>query len=149
MLKIKQAEDFGLGFNCMTRLYMDDYEEDILDDIIKVCEEYLKWFSLRTIVCSLRDLVREYPFYWSGKKMPDEQVERYEKLIKDLTKQGICKSKQNMHCKRETVIIKEFGDDVGFTSSLFGKEKKFDRDTYCQWVVDNKLNCSYFVFEAF
>ena len=31
MLKIKKAEDFGLGFNCMTRLYMNGYDEEILD----------------------------------------------------------------------------------------------------------------------
>lgn len=62
MLRIKEAEDFGLGFNCMTRLYMDRYDEEILMDMLKVCEEYLKWFSHRTIICSLRDLIREYPF---------------------------------------------------------------------------------------
>ena len=45
MLRIKESEDFGLGFNCMTRLYMDRYDEDIFMDMIKVCEEYLKWFS--------------------------------------------------------------------------------------------------------
>lgn len=41
MLKIKSAEDFGLGFNCMTRLYMNGYDEEILSDMIKVCQEYL------------------------------------------------------------------------------------------------------------
>ena len=63
MLRIKESEDFGLGFNCMTRLYMDRYDEDIFMDMIKVCEEYLKWFSHRTIICSLRDLIREYPCF--------------------------------------------------------------------------------------
>ena len=36
MLRIKEAEDFGLGFNCMTRLYMDRYEA--LTEIV----DYLK-----------------------------------------------------------------------------------------------------------
>lgn len=37
MLKIKKAEDFGLGFNCMTRLYMNAYNKSmaqILTDTI-------------------------------------------------------------------------------------------------------------------
>ena len=34
MLQIKNAEDFGLGFNSMTRLYMDRYDEEILADMI-------------------------------------------------------------------------------------------------------------------
>ena len=62
MMRIKEAEDFGLGFNCMTRLYMNRYDETILKDMSEMCKEYLKWFSHRTIICSLRDLIREYPF---------------------------------------------------------------------------------------
>lgn len=51
MFRIKEAEDFGLGFNCMTRFYIDRYDEEILIDMIKVCEEYLKWFSHRREAC--------------------------------------------------------------------------------------------------
>lgn len=94
MLKIKSAEDFGLGFNCMTRLYMNGYNEEILSDMIKVCQEYLKWFSHRTIICSLRDLIKEYPFGWNEKPVPKQQAERYETLIKDLIRQAIGKEKQ-------------------------------------------------------
>lgn len=82
--QIKSAEDFGLGFNCMTRLYMNGYDEQILIDMIKLCEEYLKWFSRRTIICSLRDLVKEPPFYWRDEPVPENQTERYETLIEVL-----------------------------------------------------------------
>ena len=85
MQKIKLAEDFGLGFNCMTRLYMNGYDEEILEDMMKMCEEYLVWFSSRTIVCSLRDLIKDYPFGWNEENVPQEQSERYELLIKTLT----------------------------------------------------------------
>lgn len=139
MLKIKKAEDFGLGFNCMTRLYMNGYDEEMLDDMLKVCEEYLAWFSARTIVCSLRDLVKEYPFGRNEESVPQEQVERYELLIRNLTRQGISKEKKNSHYK-ESYIIMEFGDDAGFTHSIWGKKMKFDRDSFYQWVIDNKLN---------
>lgn len=139
MLRIKGAEDFGLGFNCMTRLYMDRYDEDILMDMIKVCEEYLKWFSHRTIICSLRDLIREYPFSWNEEPVPENQVERYEALIKDLVRQVIGKEKQRAHYTELRGIVNRVADDIGVTNSWWGKEKHFDRDSFYQWVTERGL----------
>lgn len=139
MLRIKGAEDFGLGFNCMTRLYMDRYDEDILMDMIKVCEEYLKWFSHRTIICSLRDLIREYPFSWNEEPVPENQVERYEALIKDLVRQVIGKEKQRAHYTELRGIVNRVADDIGVTNSWWGKEKRFDRDSFYQWVTERGL----------
>ena len=139
MLRIKGAEDFGLGFNCMTRLYMDRYDEDILMDMIKVCEEYLKWFSHRTIICSLRDLIREYPFSWNEEPVPENQVERYEALIKDLVRQVIGKEKQRAHYTELRGIVNRVADDIGVTNSWWDKEKYFDRDSFYQWVTERGL----------
>lgn len=139
MLRIKEAEDFGLGFNCMTRLYMDRYDEEILMDMIKVCEEYLKWFSHRTIICSLRDLIREYPFSWNEEPVPEAQVERYEVLIKDLIRQAIGKKKQRAHYTELRGIVNRVADDIGVTNSRWGKEKKFARDSFYQWVMERGL----------
>lgn len=139
MLRIKGAEDFGLGFNCMTRLYMDRYDEDILMDMIKVCEEYLKWFSHRTIICSLRDLIREYAFSWNEEPVPENQVERYEALIKDLVRQVIGKEKQRAHYTELRGIVNRVADDIGVTNSWWGKEKRFDRDSFYQWVTERGL----------
>lgn len=139
MLRIKEAEDFGLGFNCMTRLYMDRYDEEILIDMINVCEEYLKWFSHRIIICSLRDLIREYPFSWNEEPVPEAQVERYEVLTKDLIRQAIGKEKQRAHYMKLRGIVNRVADDIGVTSSRWGKEKCFDRDTFYQWVMENGL----------
>ena len=139
MLRIKGAEDFGLGFNCMTRLYMDRYDEDILMDMIKVCEEYLIWFSHRTIICSLRDLIREYPFSWNEEPVPENQVERYEALIKDLVRQVIGKEKQRAHYTELRGIVNRVADDIGITNSWWGKEKRFDRDSFYQWVTERGL----------
>ena len=58
MQKIKNAGDFGLGFNCMTRLYMNGYNEEILHDMIKVCEEYLKY--LISAICLIRRIWRNF-----------------------------------------------------------------------------------------
>lgn len=42
MLRIREAEDFGLGFNCMTRLYMERYDEKILQDMPSTCRRFVK-----------------------------------------------------------------------------------------------------------
>ena len=148
MLRIKESEDFGLGFNCMTRLYMDRYDEDILVDLIKVCEEYLKWFSHRTIICSLRDLIREYPFSWNEKPVPENQVERYEALIKDLVRQVIGKEKQRAHYTELRGIVNRVADDIGVTNSRWGKEKSFDRESFYLWVVENDLTAEVAIKEV-
>lgn len=139
MLRIKESEDFGLGFNCMTRLYMDRYDVEILVDMIKLCEEYLKWFSHRTIICSLRDLIREYPFSWNDEPVPESQAERYGALIKDLIRQAIGKEKQRARYRELREIVNRVSNDIGVTNSRWGKEKNFDRDTFYQWVIENSL----------
>ena len=139
MLRIKESEDFGLGFNCMTRLYMDRYDVEILVDMIKLCEEYLKWFSHRTIICSLRDLSREYPFSWNDEPVPESQAERYGALIKDLIRQAIGKEKQRARYRELREIVNRVSDDIGVTNSRWGKEKNFDRDTFYQWVIEHGL----------
>lgn len=139
MLQIKNAEDFGLGFNCMTRLYMDGYEEEILMDMINLCEEYLKWFSHRTIICSLRDLIWEYPFCWRGEPVPESQIERYESLIKALMKQAFCKEKQTFSCLNDREIVNRVANDIGVITSRWGKSKQFYRDTFYRWVMENDL----------
>ena len=140
MLRIKEAEDFGLGFNCLTRLYMDRYDEEILVDMIKLCEEYLMWFSHRTIICSLRDLIREYPFSWNEEPVPESQAERYGALIRDLIQQAVGKEKQRGHYRELQEIVNKVADDIGVTNSRWGKEKNFDRDTFYQWVMENGLS---------
>lgn len=137
--QIKSAEDFGLGFNCMTRLYMNGYDEQILIDMIKLCEEYLKWFSRRTIICSLRDLVKESPFYWRDEPVPENQTERYETLIEVLIRQVIGKEKKTFHDRELQNIVDNVFGEIGVIDSRWGKEKNFDRDTFYQWVTENNL----------
>ncbi len=148
MLQIKEAEDFGLGFNCMTRLYMNQYEEEILKDMIKLCEEYLKWFSHRTIICSLRDLIREYPFSWNEESVPESQAERYEALIKDLIRQAIGKEKQKSRYRDNQEIVNRVADDIGMTNSRWGKERNFARETFYQWVTEYGLTAEVVIREV-
>lgn len=149
MLRIKNAEDFGLGFNCMTRLYMDRYDEEILVDMIKLCEEYLKWFSHRTIICSLRDLIREYPFSWNEEPVPEKQAERYEALIKDLIRQAIGKEKQMARYRELREIVNRVADDIGVINSRWGKENNFDRDSFYQWIMENDLTAVVAIREVY
>ena len=128
-----------MGFNCMTRLYMNRYDEEILKDMIKICEQYLKWFSLRTITCSLRDLIREYPFHWDEKPVPEHQAERHEALIKSLIRQAIGKEKQEACYQELRGIVNRVANDIGLTNSWWGKAKSFDRDSFYQWVIANDL----------
>lgn len=137
--QIKNAEDFGLGFNCMTRLYMNGYDEQILIDMIKLCEEYLKWFSRRTIICSLRDLAKESPLYWRDEPVPENQTERYETLIEALIRQVIGKEKKAFHDRELQNIVDNVFGEIGVIDSRWGKEKNFDRDTFYQWVTENNL----------
>lgn len=139
MMEIKKAEDFGLGFNCMTRLYMNWYDKEILSDMIKVCQEYLKWFSHRTIICSLRDLIKEYPFGWNEKPVPEQQAEQYESLIKLLVKQAISQKKKKNYYQNEHCVTNDLADDMGVVRSLWGKEKDFDKDAFYHWIMENNL----------
>lgn len=140
MLRIKSAEDFGLGFNCMTRLYMANYEEEILDDMFQVCKEYLKYFSSRTIVCSLRDLVEDYSWSRSNQVMPENQKERYENLIAILTKQGISKEREKSRYRDEKMQIMSFINDVGFQGSIYGKGRNLTNEDVYLWIMENNLN---------
>lgn len=148
MLRIKEAEDFGLGFNCMTRLYMDRYDEEILVDMIKLCEEYLKWFSHRTIICSLHDLISEHPFSWNEEPVPENQVERYEAIIKDLIRQAIGKEKRAARYRELQEIVNRVADDIGVPNSRWGKEKSFDRNSFYQWVMKNDLTAEVAIKEV-
>ena len=140
MLRIKNAEDFGLGFNCMTRLYMANHEEEILDDMFQVCKEYLKWFSSRTIVCSLRDLVEDHSWSRTNQVMPENQKERYENLIAILTKQGISKEREKSRYRDEKMQIMSFINTVGFQGSVYGKDRNLTNEDVYLWIVKNHLN---------
>ncbi len=140
MEKIKNADDFEIGFNCMVRLYMRRFEEEILVDMIKVCDEYIKWMDHRTIVCALRDLIREYPFGWNEEPVPGNQMERFENLIKVLVKQGLSTERKVSHHRDEYAMIRSFSDLIGVSGSFWGKEKNLDDNGFCQWVLDNALN---------
>lgn len=91
----------------------------------KLCEKYLKWFSHRTIICSLRDLIREYPFSRNEKPVPENQVKSYEVFIKDLIQQAVGKEKQRASYRELQEIINRVADDIGVTNSRWGKDKMF------------------------
>lgn len=108
----------------MTRRYMDRYDEEILVDMIVLCEEYLKWSRHRTIICSLRDLIREYPFSWNEKPVPENQAERYGALIKDLIQQAVGKEKQRARYRELQEIVNRVED--GLAEEVAIKEVKED-----------------------
>lgn len=140
---IKEAEDFGLGFNCMSRLYMREYDQNILDDMLLVCEQYLPYFSARTVCCSIRDLLEEGYFYHTEHKIPDEQKARYDKLLKLLTKQGITLELARKDAGagyRRKQIITQYGYNAYFMRCYTGKNMFQSEEEFLEWIYDNKLD---------
>ena len=76
---VQDAEDFGLFFNCLTRRYLWDYDEELLDLIQRIMDRFLPFFSVRTLICSIRDLAegKDGVFCMCQKEKPKDQEERY------------------------------------------------------------------------
>lgn len=136
---IKSAEDFGLAFNCMSRMYMRNYEEKYLEMMVEIIDIYLKYFSSRTIVCSLRDFVEESRWNNKNKTIPNINKEKLDYIVKRLVRQGLMLDKLDSRCADDDERIFQFGQEIYFCNHWAGNSK-FDRNTFLNWVHDNKLN---------
>lgn len=150
MLQINKADDLYIAYNSMIRLYLKVYDEAILEDICKVTDEYAEWFSEKTIINALRDLLK--PTFWSeGIEVPKEQQEKCDNLIRALLKYGIAKEKRrdsiltqtslgNGECQKdEDFTILYFGDLTDCIGSAWGR-KYFNDEDFCEWIKENHLN---------
>lgn len=138
-MRIQCAEDFGVGINCMTRLYMRRYDENVLDQIVEVVDEYIKYLSSRTIICSLRDFVDEPRIYGNDVPIPENQQKRVDHIIKILVQQGLTLDKvKNKHYSEDERIY-NFGRDIYFCNHHNGNSK-YNRESFLEWVYKNHLN---------
>ena len=137
---IHGAEDFGLGINCMTRLYARDFEESVLDDILLAVEQYKAYLSIRTIVCSLRELVGENSLWGEERDIPPEQKGKYEKLLKTLVRQGLTLEKRKSQRKDENDQIVDFGRHTYFIDYYREDGKQWTKEEFLKWVKENNLN---------
>lgn len=71
--------------------------------------------------------------------VPENQTERYETLIKNLISQAVGKEKKDFQDRELRNIVNNVFDEIGVTTSQWGKEKNFNRDTFYQWVIKNNL----------
>lgn len=139
MKYIHEAEDFGLAINCMSRLYLHQYDEKILDDLLFTLDKYIQYLSLRTIICSIRDLLEENQFWGNDGGIPTEQEEKYQKALKILVQYGLTLDKKDSDTKREDARILNFGRDTYFITHNSCK-KGWTEETFLKWVKDNQLN---------
>lgn len=88
---IKEAEDFGLTFNMVIRMYMRHYDKDILELAVRICDVYICYFSSRTVIVALRDMLESrWLFNYSGDyTIPSDQEDMFEHLLRKLTRQII------------------------------------------------------------
>jgi hypothetical protein len=86
--RISDPEDFGLFFNCLTRRYLWDYDEDLLDLMIRIMDRYLTYFSQRTLICSIEDLTEGDRNIWRMERetVPENQQERYDHALMALVR---------------------------------------------------------------
>lgn len=138
-MRIKNAEDFGLGFNCMTRMYMRNYEEKYLEMMADLIDIYLKYFSSRTIVCSLRDFIEEARWNGENKSIPQSHKEKVDYIVKRLVRQGLMLDKLDSRIRDEEERIFQFGQEIYFCNHWAGNSK-YDRNSFLNWVYDNNLN---------
>lgn len=86
--RIQDPENFGLFFNCLVRRYQWDFDEELLDLMIRVLDHYLLYFSRRTLICAIRDLADCHRVFYKETRVdvPEEQRERYDFTLKRMVK---------------------------------------------------------------
>lgn len=147
--KIVEPEEFGLGFIYLTHLYKADYEEKLLGLMERTCDEYLKYFSSRTLISSLRVLSPNS--LENDALVPEPQRERYDVLFCRLFRQFVTLNKY-------TERVGEFFDasllstgiDLGMVETRFGVVTRKSQLEFQDWVIENELDipAEYILTEA-
>lgn len=136
--KIVCSEDFGLGFNCLTRRYKFFYEDVLLELMIRTCDEYLKYFSTRTLLCSLRSLAPNSCD--NDEPVPAWQEERYNKLFKGLFRQYVTLERRAEKKKRLfRAAVLNAGIDLGLVKTEYGIPLADSKEKFEYWIERNGL----------
>lgn len=145
--KIKNAEGFGLFFNCLTRRYLWDYDEGLLNLVLRTMDRYLAYFSIRTLICSIRDLAagKDGVFCECHEEKPKEQEDRYNLALMRLVKRYLSIELRGSTDKRWNAMrIRELASEGEFTEYYRSRENWTfpSKDAFEQWVYDNNLDVS-------
>ena len=143
--RIQDAEEFGLFFNCLTRRYLWDFDETLMDLIIRIMKVYLARFSKRTIICSIRDLAgyRKGLFGKLDAEIPPEQKERFGFVLKELVKRCLVidlKGCMDEWWKKMKIHdLASYGEFTGY-----GRNSEWEMfpsgDAFEAWVYENHLD---------
>lgn len=142
---VQDAEDFGLFFNCLTRRYLWDYDEELLDLIQRIMDRFLPFFSVRTLICSIRDLAegKDGVFCMCQKEKPKDQEERYLLALMQMVKRYLSmKLRGGTDTNLNLLQIRELASEGYFTEDYRQKEKWMfpSKDAFVKWVYENHLD---------
>lgn len=143
--RIRGSEDFGLFFNCLTRRYLWDFDEELLNLMIRTADRYLVYFSKRTLICAIRDLACEKDgiFCRRAEGKPDNQKERYGSLLMCMVRRYLSiEAGESTDGQWKNMKVYELASDGGFIGSFWpGKDCMFpSREAFARWVSDNRLD---------
>lgn len=147
--KIVEPEEFGLGFIYLTHQYKAAYEEKLLGLLERTCDEYLKYFSSRTLISSLRVLSPNS--LENNVPVPEAQRERYDVLFCHLFRQYITLNKYTDRAEKffDTSLLST-GIDLGMVETRFGVVTRKSQLEFQDWVIENELDipAEYILTEA-
>ena len=142
---IQDAEDFGLFFNCLTRRYLWDYDEELLDLIQRIMDRYLPYFSARTLICSIRDFAegKDGVFCMCQQEKPKDQEERYFQALMQMVKRYLSmKLSGSTDTHWNALQIRALASEGYFTEDYRQREKWMfpSKDAFVKWVYENHLD---------
>lgn len=137
---IYKAEDFGVAFNVLARVYMESADSEILLLMNRVCDRYLPYFSIRTLVCAIRDLQPVAALFPT--EIPEEDQKGYEILLRRLIRYYISRKAAGKELKGELAcILFDLTIVASLTQDKFGEIARFkDVADFSRFVRENKLD---------
>ena len=143
--QIQDAEDFGLFFNCLTRRFLWDYDYTLLELIHRILDQYLSYFSKRTLICSIRDFSNgsDSVFCECHKDVPEGQAEEYNGALKRMVKRYLAielNGSTDKNQKRRK--IQELASDGEFTAHYRNERQRMfpSKEAFEEWVYANQLD---------
>lgn len=139
-MRIESSENFGLAFNCIVRLYKQNYDVKLLALMHRICDEYLMWFSFRVVFCSVRDLLHERCLP-DNRLLPEKQRISFERLLQRLVKQ--CITLEYKRCEPDYTkdeALRELGQQMGFIPGVYEEVRFHTFEAFLRWIKDNHLD---------
>lgn len=139
-MRIESSENFGLAFNCIVRLYKQNYNVKLLALMHRICDEYLMWFSFRIVFCAVRDLLHDRALP-ENKSLPEKQKISFERLLQRLVKQ--CITLEYKRCEPDYTkeeALRELGQQMGFIPGVYEEVRFQCFEMFLRWVKERHLD---------